>query len=397
MRRARQARIAPKPWTVLLFMVGDSELRPSIARDILELERAGSSDEVNVVAAVQLTSRSDCEWLEIQPKDEEGRPTKAVRVGRSTAADLDGRLSEFLENAGKKYPADHYLLMMWGHASGLGFGRFAPGAKEDLIRLGQLAGSLNSLRAARPGRPKLEILGFCACAVSKAEYAIELRDAVDFLVSSQIGISTLMTWPFDSIVRRVLMSPTVQPGTLACQIVQAFERSYEPPPVALTALALRSSDGLSRQVDKIAKSILKALNARGIQGRLNNLCVLEAFRKALAAYPFDVEPLVDFFDFCARLVDEEGLQTSVRRQARGVLDRGARSFVVQNARSGPKFGALNGLAILAPVFEDPDFGAILDRCSDKSASSARLWRKTSWAEMVRKVQEFAAANQELYS
>ena len=125
--------------------------------------------------------------------------------------------------------------MMWGHASGLGFGRFAPGAKEDLIRLGELARSLASLRYTRPGRPKLDILGFCACAISKADYAIELRDAVDFLVSSQIGISTLMTWPFDSSPTGA-DEPEFRPTRLLANRAE-LRAAYEPPPVALTALA----------------------------------------------------------------------------------------------------------------------------------------------------------------
>jgi len=390
----RPARPPRKDWTILVFMVGDVDLRPSIARDVLELQRAGSSDRVNVVVSVQPTRRSDSEWLEIQPL-ENGRPPKAKTIGRSSAAELDDRLNAFLEKAGKDYPAERFLLVMWGHASGFGFGHFSPGAQEDLIRLSELSTCLTSLQSTRPGRPKLDILGFCACAVSKAEYAIELREHVDFLVSSQVGISTLMTWPFDAIVNRVLMSPEIPADTLACEIVQSFEQAYEPPPVALTALDLKESKSLEGRVNTIAGAIVQAFGASGIAGRLNSLSVLSAFRRSIAAYPYEVEPLVDFFDFCDKLITEEALQDSVRAKARSVLNQGPQRFVINNARSGPKFAALNGLAILAPDFDDPNFGVRCDRCAAGAAGSTWLWQQTKWVEMVRMVHAFAAAEPEL--
>jgi hypothetical protein len=386
----------PSQWTVMVFMVGGPELGPSLDRDILELERAGSSDEVRVVAAKQHSDRSNTEWLEIQPVDENTQePRKSKTVGGSTQGQLDVRLQEFLDFAGKAYESRHYALILWAHASGLGFGRLGPGSSKDLIRLAELTDLLHGFRAKRESAQKLEILGFCACALSKAEFAIELSREVDFLVSSQVGISTLMTWPFDTIVRRMVMSPSVTPETLASQIVQCFEESYEPPPVALTALDLKRSEDIGRHVDQLATKVLDALATPDPVGRLNNLCVLQAFRKALAAYPFDLEPLVDFFDFCQKLVEEDALAVTVRAQARDILDRGSRAFVVNNTRSGPKLGALNGLSILAPDFDDPDWEATCGTDSAATHSTAQPWKSTRWVEMAQKVYRFALANPDL--
>jgi cysteine peptidase C11 family protein len=378
----------------MVFMVGGAELGPAIGRDQIELERVGSSADVNVITAVQKSSRSNTEWLEIQPLDADSKPTKSKKAGQSTTGDLNTRLQEFLEFVAKNYKAKNYALILWGHASGLGFGRLGPGSSEDLIRLTELSGLIRGFREARESHEKLEILGFCACALSKAEFALELRDDVDFLVSSQIGISTLMTWPFDQVVQRVLMSPSVPPETLATHIVRCFEESYEPPPVALTALDLKKSEELKTHVDELSIAILAALGEQGVPGRLNNLSVLHAFRKALEAYPYDLESLVDFFDFSAKLVEEDALEESVRDRARAILDQGARSFVVNNARSGPKLAALNGLSILAPDFDDPDWLETLERCSPKAGQMAWLWNSTHWIPMARTVYEFAVANPE---
>ena len=48
-------------------------------------------------------------------------------------------LREFVRWAGAKFPAEHYLLVMWGHAFGLGFGR----DHGDPLAMTELAWALN--------------------------------------------------------------------------------------------------------------------------------------------------------------------------------------------------------------------------------------------------------------
>lgn len=389
------ARNGLRPWTVMVFMVGDPELQSSIDRDLMELGRAGSSSDVSVVVAVQRTSDQLMQWFEIAPRSDAGpRLNPLPECPAAPQGDLDEKLDAFLHFVATdpRFQAQHHLLTLWGHASGLGFGGLGPGSAEDIVRLDELSQSLRQFRRERDGS-KLDILGFCACAVSKAEFALELQDEVAFLVSSQVGISTLMTWPFDRIVQRALTSPGVEPQAMASQIVRCFEESYEPPPVALTALDLGQSEPLGKHVDGVSKAILTALDKPDEEGLLNALCVLRAFQHAEDAYPFEIESLVDFFDFCTKLVEEHDLDEQVRDRARSVLNEGARAFVVENARSGPKMAALNGLSILAPDFDDPKWGAVCDKCAPESG--ARLWKSTTWAKMARRIHEFAMEHKRL--
>jgi hypothetical protein len=392
--KPRRAKHSPASWTIAVFMIGDEELQSSFERDLFELERAGPSDTVEIVVAVQRRAGAPVEWLEIAGSEAANRPRRRVRTAQQPAGmaqTLRDRFDEFLAFVAAHHRAEHYVLILWGHASGFEFGRFQPGSEDDRLRLGQVAASLEKFRSERGGT-KLEILGFCACAVSKADFAVELQDAVDFLVSSQVGISTLMTWPFDEIAQAVVQSPSIQPETLASRIVQCFEEFYEPPPVALTALDLKASHRLRDQVDGLAESILAAVDVPGDRGLLNNLCVLAAFQKALDAYPYELEPLVDFYDFCRRLMEEDALEESVRARARAILDGGVRAFVVYNARSGPKLGALHGLSILAPDQNHADLATIIDNCS---RSPGWFWRHTRWVEMVRAIHEFALSRRDL--
>src|SRR5258708_5070728 len=118
----------------MVVMGGGAELGPALDRDRLELERAGSSSDVNVIIGIQKNSRSDTDWLEVQPLDTRGRAVKSKEVGQSKTGDLTERLREFLEFVAKEYKSRHYALILWAHASGLGFARLGPGSSEDLIR-----------------------------------------------------------------------------------------------------------------------------------------------------------------------------------------------------------------------------------------------------------------------
>jgi hypothetical protein len=378
-----------QPWTIMVFMVGGAELGFALDRDRLELERAGSSRDVNVIIGIQKSSRSDTDWLEVQPLDALGHAVKSKEVGQSKTGDLTARLREFLEFVAKTYKSRHYALILWAHASGLGFGRLGPGSSEDLIRLGKLRLLVQAFREYRESGKKLDILGFSACALSKAEFALELRDDVDYLVSSQVGISTLMTWPFDRVVQRALMSPAVQPATFANHMVRCFEESYEPAPVALTALDLNKSGDVRTFIDEISVAIIDAFASRDArEARINKLSVLHAFRTAVSEYPYDLEPLVDFFDFCTKLVEEEHLAESVRDQGRKILDEGARSFVLSNARAGPKLAALNGFSIVAPDFDDPEWLQKVEK-DNAALETAWVWRETHWVQMAVAVFKFA--------
>ena len=90
----------PKSWTIAVFMVGEPELVPSLSRDLLEIERAGSSDAVNVVLSVQMTARHAIEWSQIPLRTDGSKPRKRELVGKPTQGydlALDFRLDEFLE------------------------------------------------------------------------------------------------------------------------------------------------------------------------------------------------------------------------------------------------------------------------------------------------------------
>jgi hypothetical protein len=95
-------------------------------------------------------------------------------------------LRDLLHDSLREHPAGHYVLMLWGHTYGFGYGR--PGF--DRVAFQDLATVFDEFARQRNG-DKVEILACNSCRIGKVETVYELRDVVKYLVSSQVGVCPL--------------------------------------------------------------------------------------------------------------------------------------------------------------------------------------------------------------
>jgi len=45
-----KARVQQKPWTIMVYMAGDNNLDPDGVKDLKEMKKVGSTNDVNVIA-----------------------------------------------------------------------------------------------------------------------------------------------------------------------------------------------------------------------------------------------------------------------------------------------------------------------------------------------------------
>jgi len=171
----------PKHWTILIFMVVDEDaLAPYALIDLRDIRRLGTVSGFNVITEVR--------WHNAEPERYElkegeldllATPRIGMGAGRTPA------LREFLLDALRDHPAEHYVLMLWGHAYGFGYGRpdFDRVAFQDLARV------FDEFARHRDGT-KLDILAANSCRIGKVETIYELHDVVKYLVSSQVVCAT---------------------------------------------------------------------------------------------------------------------------------------------------------------------------------------------------------------
>jgi hypothetical protein len=218
-----------KEWTVLVYMAADNDLSPYAGWDLYEMEaafgesapRGGSTTNTDLV--VQLDSAGEGvrrlhmfegkEAWKIR-KEEDFAPGYEDKVSSPVVASLPElnsadpkALEDFLVWGMKTYPADRYLVVVWGHGEGWtpaprkhGEPRASPRggiafdwASKDVMSVPALSGVFRKV-AKQLGRP-IDVFAADACLMQMAEVATELSDSVRFLVGST-QIQTVMGLPY---------------------------------------------------------------------------------------------------------------------------------------------------------------------------------------------------------
>ena len=174
-------------------------------------------------------------------------------------------LREFVGWARAKFPENHYLLVLWGHAFGLGFGR----DHGDPLTMPELAKALNRNSLEVPEDEKtVDIVGANACAMSYAEAAYELKDVADFIVAPQIAMP-FAGWPYEAILNEMNRPEGISPKQLGERIIKLFMDSYEnafaPRNVALTLLNLEKADELKPRLATVVDALARIRDRNGVR------------------------------------------------------------------------------------------------------------------------------------
>jgi hypothetical protein len=321
----------PKPakhkrWTVMLYMAAAQDERTERAAmdDIKELERVEIDDsKLNVLIQIDRQWPGYAERFRIEKikggkkvkvkgdkngkvederngksvpwsplpllvrniPDKKGRYISDAELAAATNSGQPDVLREFVETARTAYPDDYFLLILWGHAYGLGFGR----DHGDPLTLKEIATSLKPFTI---GKCAVDILGANACAMSYVEAAYELTDAADFLVAPEISMP-FAGWPYEKILNEIIQTPGIEPQALGEKIVAEFVKSFRRQDVALTLLNLKKAKALKDPLTKLAEALKKSVKSKKAGEQ-----VADAF---LDTAHGQVRPLIDLYDLCEKL------------------------------------------------------------------------------------------------
>jgi hypothetical protein len=295
-----------RQWTVMVYMAaGDnSEMDDYAVKDLCEMQK-GANEHVHV--AVQIKRH----WPEIPQRyviSGSGRSGKALLQPALEVKDSDmgdgGTLTRFLEWSRKECPAHHYMLVLWGHNYGLGFGR----DHGDPLELSELVKALTAFRKKRnelDGRDQdaddgtLEILGANACALCYVEAAHELCHSAKYLLASQIYVP-FAGWPYNEVFESI--SGATTPEQLGSTVIDSYVTGLNNPltgeRVQMSLLALPHAGNLKGAIHELAKSIRGAFRSDGQFDSSRRAACRDSF---IAAAAGDVRPLVDLKDLSRAL------------------------------------------------------------------------------------------------
>ena len=319
-----------KPWTVLINMAADNDLVPYAYLNLFEMEaqdaagtRAASTERTDVVVQLDTPGPGGLRRLLMLSQGErydqtltlaqlaqrrEGDVRSPVIEKLAEGADAAAQLRGFLEWGARRYPAERYMVVVWGHGEGWAAAQRPPGASREpperpplpavptaaddpfggrfrgglafdwtqrsYLDIPALAEALREL-GTTVGRP-VDVYAADACLMQMAEVATELRDSARFVVSSAY-LQDFVGLPYRSLLAGLNDSsgpPGSGPGgggdparQLALSIPALYEESLDPtrnPLRGRIAAELRKRFTMSVvATDELRRDLLPALGALG--------------------------------------------------------------------------------------------------------------------------------------
>jgi len=224
-------------WTVLLYMDGKNNLAPEAIKNLNDLESAGSTNDVAIVAEVGHKSGytgDTATWDELRRyfvmKDNNYNSINSLLVGtlpNQTDMASQQTLSDFIQWGVSRYPADHYALVLWDHGGGWYTNIRAMSAPKVMksifvddtsgneMSLGQLSSALN------PYAKKFDLIVFDACLMGMIEVATSVKNSGSYMVASEDDV------PGDGMpYAKVMSSLVANPGITADALGKGFVDEY---------------------------------------------------------------------------------------------------------------------------------------------------------------------------
>jgi len=261
----------------MVYLNGDNDLEKITLKELNQLEKVGSTVDVNIIAMIDRHPKfdsSDGDWTGARmyhvTKDQD-----TGKINSKLLADLGevnmglaDTLSDFIENARTLYPAQRYALILMNHGNGYqgasydcNNGESWQGDPLDMIELKQ---------ALENSGVKLDILAFEACLMSMVEVGYQIKDYTDVMVApegNQFWIKTKVDWewmvyPYAGILSSLTANPTMDARELAEVFVEEYENyyMYSVPPATISVLDLTQIEVLVDSLDSLAELLQTMLD-----------------------------------------------------------------------------------------------------------------------------------------
>lgn len=412
-----------REWTVMIYMNGKNNLEPDALNNFHAMASVGSSDKVALV--VQLgrpkhPSKADGNWSGVYRflvgKDQAPRPGTAVeKVAAGVASDM-GRpqtLADFIKWSKVKYPAKHYMLIVWNHGQGYrlmlamlaakrtsrtlaapltpkpGFGPIggfrAVSSDEDTGSILYNAEVQQAISLSFSGTDKLDVIGFDACLMSMLETGYALKSSAKIMVASE-ELEPGDGWQYAEWVGKLVASPGLDGTALGRAIVESYGGHYgDSYFTTLSMVELSRMDDVALELSQMSDAIRN--------GGTTELMAMRAARAELSSYgDWDDPPSYLSVDLATLLqrYRSKTSTTALQQQAERVANS-ARSSVMANYSSKRSQGTPNdglygsqGLAIYYPRsledFQDDYFHTgYLKSNKDRPIEFVR---KERWADLL---------------
>jgi hypothetical protein len=353
-------------WTFLVYMAGDNNLDGAALRDIAEMAKAGSTNDVQIL--VQLDRIEDQKTRRFRITQGGGFKKDCIETFSETNTGDPQILYSFAKWAVDNYPADRYALILWNHGSGWWedaksraagpagrrphrplFNHAFPQAHRSICYDDTSGGDALDNRELRVvlagvcallGR-KIDLLGMDACLMSMVEVAYQLRDSVNVIVGSEIE-EPFDGWPYAEILSRLTARPRQDATAFARWIVKSYLSSYQGKGETVTQSALdvsRIGDVVTK-IDALSKTLPTALET-------GTKSIAAAWKKSLRFYD---DNYIDLLCFAKSLRRKAGPDLQAMADLLvAALKPGKGRLILSQGKIGREVRGTGGLSIYFPA------------------------------------------------
>ncbi len=391
---------AKKQWTVMVYLAGDNNLDDAGVVDLKEMKKVGSTAGINVLAQFDRVGAGVHTQRYVLKKGGVLDKDAVADLGETNTGDPKV-LEDFIKWSADKYPAEHYLLVIWNHGAGWDDTNIYRMARRslnlDISRRGAIAGKARptavgtlpsgrirtigdrrfkralfstTILAAIHSRAiafddnakdfldnlelkrllltanqmlgqKLDILGMDACLMNMVEVGYQVRDSVMYAAGSE-QTEPNEGWPYDLILGELAKRPSMSPTDLSKVIVKNYLASYKPTQqVTYSAFDLSHSADIATAVDGLAKALI---------ANIGDAVVCNATMRARGQVQrYEVPEYVDLVDF-ATLLQGQVSVPALKTACQGVLDAArVGQFIVASGFKGKPMANSHGVSIYFPT------------------------------------------------
>jgi len=349
--RAEGSTKTVKDWTFLVYLNGNNSLDSFGTMNLLQMEKIGSTDKVNIVVQWASLSAQKTTRLLIQKSSDGSKVTSPVVQDLGNADMGDYRtLIDFIKWGAEKYPAKHYFVDVWDHGNGwhgtkaLG----APGKIKPMdvswddntghfFTTNQLGEAL--AEGARTIGHKIDLFSSDACLMAMAEVADQVASSVDFYAGSE-DLEPGPGWPYDALLAKWNALPSASAADVAKILTTEYTNSYKGgengnSEVTFSAYDLSKRDAFNASIAALGKQ-MSTLDTGNRKKLMDSTSGTQTFTLA------DYADVIDFLDHI-QTSGVRGIEASTIQNVRTAV----KNFVIANEVT-PQFAKAHGISFWFP-------------------------------------------------
>lgn len=269
-----------KEWTIMVYLNAKNDLERFGIADMNEMEKVGSSDNVNIVVQmgrIKGYDSSNGDWTGVRryyiTKDTNPTIINSQLIEDLGEVDMGSykTLAEFGKWVKKNYPAKKYFLIIWNHGTGWekGFNeRITKGISYDDVTKNHI--NTPQLGMALKEIGKVDLIGFDACLMGMAEVVYEIKDYATYIIASE-ETEPGDGYSYDGFLSKLASNPTMGPFELAKAVVDAYYNFYKAKGEGTTQSIIRTAqlDDFLKHLNDFAYTLSKVGDKNLIRSSLS--------------------------------------------------------------------------------------------------------------------------------